>query len=138
MRKAKPDRDIYFTYSWRGHTRCDYEIVLSWALCAKNALLNNNGFSPAKLIFGRNMNLPNFLDNKLPVQENPTSPYIASHISALYAARRASVASQSSSKSKLALRKNVRKSGAVFNIGDEVFYKRDDKLAWKGPGRVLG
>ena len=84
------------------------------------------------------MNLPNFLDNKLPVQENPTSPYIASHISALYAARRASVASESSSKSKLALCKNVRKSGAVFNIGDEVFYKRDDKLSWKGPGRVLG
>ena len=36
------------------------------------------------------------------------------------------------------MRKNVRKSGAVFNIGDEVFYKRDDKLAWKGPRRVLG
>ena len=39
---------------------------------------------------------------------------------------------------KLATRKNIRKSGAVFNIGDEVFYKRDDKLAWEGPRRVVG
>lgn len=39
---------------------------------------------------------------------------------------------------KLATRKNIRKSGAVFNMGDEVFYKRDDKLAWEGPRRVVG
>ena len=39
---------------------------------------------------------------------------------------------------KLATHKNIRKSGAVFNMGDEVFYKRDDKLAWEGPRRVVG
>ena len=32
----------------------------------------------------------------------------------------------------------LEKSGAVFNIEDEVFYKWDNKLAWEGPGRVLG
>ena len=26
----------------------------------------------------------------------------------------------------------------MFNIGDEVFYNRGDKLAWKEPGRILG
>ena len=35
------------------------------------------------------------------------------------------------------MHKNIRKSGAVFNIGDEVFYKWDDRLVWKGPRRVL-
>ena len=122
---------------FKEYTGCDYEIARSWTLCAKNALINNNGFSPAQLVFGRNTNLLNFLDNRLPLQENPTLPDIASHISALHAARRAFIASESSSKLKLAVRKNIRKSGAVFNIGEEVFYKRDDKLAWKGPGRVL-
>ena len=32
----------------------------------------------------------------------------------------------------------LEKSGAVFNIEDEVFYKQDDKRTWKGPGRVFG
>ena len=104
--------------------------TISWALCAKNALTNNNGFRPAQLLFGRNRNLPNFLDNKLPAQENPISLDIASHISDLHAP------SESSSKLKLVVPKNIRKS--VFSIGDDVFYKRDDKLAWKVPGWVLG
>ena len=68
----------------REDTGCDYEITLSWVLCAKNTLINNNEFSPAQLVFGRNGNLPNFLDNKLPAQANP--PDIDSHISALHAA----------------------------------------------------
>ena len=29
-------------------TGCDYETALSWALCAKNSLINNNGFSPSQ------------------------------------------------------------------------------------------
>ena len=95
-----------------------------------------NGFSPAQLVFARNTNLPNL--DKLPVQENSTSPDIASHISALHAAQRAFVASESSNKLKLAMHKNIRKSGAAFNIGDEIFYKWDDKLAWKEPGCDLG
>ena len=82
--------------------------------------------------------MPNFLDNKLLAQENPTSPDIESCISVLHAARRAFISSESSNKLNLAICKNIRKSGAVFNIGDEVFYKRDHKLAWKGPGQVLG
>ena len=86
---------------------CDHETALLWALCAKNALINNNGFSPAQLVFGRNKNLPNFLDNKLPAQENPNSPYIASHISALHAARSAFIASESSNELKLAVLKDL-------------------------------
>ena len=65
---------------------CDFDTALSWVLCAKNTLINNNGFSPAQLVFGRNPNLPNFLDNKLPAQEKPTSPDVALHISTLHAA----------------------------------------------------
>ena len=82
--------------------------------------------------------MPNFLDNKLPGKENPTSPDIASHVSALHAARRAFIPSESSNKLKIGISENIRKSGAVFNIGGEVFYKRDEKLAWKWSGQFLG
>lgn len=119
-------------------TGCDYETALPWALCAKNSLINNNGFSPSQLVFGRNTNLPNIIDHKLPAQEKSTLPDIALHISALHAARKAFIATESSNKIKLALRKNVRTSGNTYNIGDEVYYKRDNNQAWKGPATVLG
>ena len=38
----------------------------------------------------------------------------------------------------LTLWKNIRTSGITCNIGGEVFYKRDDNRAWKGPATVLG
>ena len=50
-------------------TKCDFDTALAWAVCAKNSLINNNGFSPSQLVFGRNTNLPNFINNKLPAQE---------------------------------------------------------------------
>ena len=31
---------------------CDSETALSWALCAKNALIKNNGFGPGQLVYG--------------------------------------------------------------------------------------
>ena len=47
-----------------------YETALSWVVCAKNtSLINNNGFSPAQLVFGSNPNLTNFLEKKFRAQE---------------------------------------------------------------------
>ena len=39
---------------------------------------------------------------------------------------------------KLVIHKNIRPSGNIHTIGDEVYYKRDDAPEWKGPDRVLG
>ena len=61
-------------------TGCHYETALSWDLCAKNSLINNNGSSPSKLVFRRNTHLPNLTDNKLPAQENSRISDIALHI----------------------------------------------------------
>ena len=102
-------------------TVCDYETALSWALYAKTTLINNNGFSPSQLVFGRNTNLPNLNDNKLPAQEKSPLSDIALHISALDAARKTFVATESSQKIKLAQRKNIRTSGITYNIGDKDF-----------------
>ena len=43
----------------RDDTGCYCDITLSWALCAKNFLINHNGLSPSQLVFGRNTNIPN-------------------------------------------------------------------------------
>ena len=36
------------------------------------------------------------------------------------------------------MRKNTRSFFSAYNIGDEVFYKRNDSPEWNGPGKVLG
>ena len=37
-----------------------------------------------------------------------------------------------------ALRHQVRATGGHFNKGDQVYFKRDGKKRWQGPGRVIG
>ena len=68
-------------------------------MCAKNALINNNGFSPSQLVFGRNTNLPNFINNQLPAQETTIKSFeLALHISLLHATQKAFIESESSNK----------------------------------------
>ena len=89
--------------------KCDYETALAWALSAKNSLSNNNGYRPTQLLLGKNPNLPNFIENNLPAQEPSTKSFhIATRLTALHAARKAFIESESSNKLKTALRKNTR------------------------------
>ena len=37
--------------------------------CKKNTLINHNGYSPVKLIFGENNNLPSTITDHLPASE---------------------------------------------------------------------
>lgn len=119
---------------------CNWHTALAWALSAKNSLLNSHGFSPAQLVFGRNTNLPSALNNKLPALEdiNDYSPVVSLHLSVLNSARQAYIAAESSSKIKLALKKQTRPTGKFFKPGDKVYYKRDENAKWKGPAIVLG
>ena len=36
------------------------------------------------------------------------------------------------------MRNNILPSGQIYNIKDEVYYKRDNSSKWKGPAKVLG
>ena len=110
-------------------------------LCEKCPVeLNCHGFSPAQLVFGKNVNLPSALRNKLPALEDVKdySPVVGLHLNALNAARKAYVAAESSAKVKLALKKQTRPTGKTFHPGETVFYKRDESAKWKGPAIVLG
>ena len=53
--------------------KCNKETALAWAVCAKNCLQNNHGYSPNILVFGRNVNLPMISNSHLPaLQPNST------------------------------------------------------------------
>ena len=80
-------------------TGCSVEVALAWALCAKNCLANVHGFSPNQLVFGRNPNLPNILDNKAPANSvGKVCKTLEMHLNALNTARQEFVKPESSEK----------------------------------------
>ena len=119
-------------------TKGDWETCLAWAVSAKNALINYNGFSPMQIVFGRNPNLPSTIGSPLPAMEEPGSKTVAMHLAALNSARQSFIKSESSEKIKRALRKQTRKWKDTYQIGDKVYYKREDESKWTGPAKVLG
>lgn len=64
-------------------------------------------------------------------------PDIALHIAGLHAARKSFVATESTNKIKLVLEK-ISIPLELHNIGDEVYYQRDNSQAWKGLATILG
>ena len=82
----------------------DDELAFARTVSAKSSLINQNGFSPAQLVFGLNSNLPNNMTTVLPALEAAIKSYdLASHISALHTSRKAFA----SEKLKMALKKNT-------------------------------
>ena len=115
----------------REDSNVSWETALSWAVNAKNCLLNVHGYSPYQIVYGRNPNLPSVLINKPPALEGTTScQAMGKHLTALYETRKAFIASESSEKVRRALRKQVRPSGEKFVTGDKVYFLRDNE--WKG------
>ncbi|CAG2196694.1 unnamed protein product [Mytilus edulis] len=121
----------------RESSNLSWETAISWAVNAKNSLVNVYGYSPYQIVFGRNPNRPPTLVNKPPALEGETmSKTMGKHLVGLHEARKAFVASESSEKIRRALRKQVRPSGEKFRNGDKVYFLRDNQ--WKGPGTVIG
>ena len=120
--------------------KCPWETAVAWAVSPKNSLINHNGFSPSQLVFGRNGNFPSTINDSLPAldKDKDVSSAIGMHIAALHAARQEFISCESSEKIKRALRRQVRTSGHKYQIGQEVWYKRDDQKKWCGPAKVLG
>ena len=117
------------------------EIGLAWADSAKNILKMNNGFSSHQLVFGKNPQLPSVYSDKLPALDGvTTSESVATHINAMYEARRAFIKSESSERIRRALRHRVRAVERPYENGQMVYYKRDTYGGhkWHGPAKVLG
>ena len=69
--------------------KCELDMALTWAMSAKNALQNCGGYSSNQLVFGRNVNMPTVLEDKLPALESNTSSHtIRKNLEALHSARK--------------------------------------------------
>ena len=114
------------------------QTLLSWANMARNSLQMWNGYSSHQLVFGENPNLPNIMQDTLPALEGTTrSEVFSQHLNALHATRKAFIQSEAEERIRRALRNKVRASEQVFVNGDRVFYKREGKERWLGPGKVV-
>ena len=80
------------------------------------------------------------LTDSLPILEGVTcSQTIASNLNAMHKARKSFIQAEFSEKMRGALRHNVRSSNdAKFEMGDIVYFKRNDNNKWRGPGTIIG
>lgn len=114
------------------------ETLLAWANMARNSLQMWNGFSSHQLIFGQNPNLPNIMKADLPALEGSTSSEtLSKHLNTLHEARRAFILSEADERIRRALRTKVRAAEEKYDNGDLVFYKREGRERWLGPGKVV-
>ena len=98
------------------------------------------GYSPNQLLFGKNPNLPKVIGSEPPALEGvSSSKLIAEHLNCMHTARKAFIESKASDKLRKALlRKTRTATGLVYEVGDLVYYKRNDPKRWRGPGTVIG
>ena len=125
------------------HNDTPVDIILSYAVFAKNCLVDNLGFSPHQRVFGRSPNLPTIMSNN-PCSTNTDikSDIVSKHMNLLNETRKAYMSAESSDRIKRALNSRIYVSDAPFYYGERVYYWKDSvdkKLhGWKGPGTVIG
>ena len=114
--------------------------ALQYAVSIRNCSMYVHGFTPAQLAIGQNPRLPSAIsDGLLALEGETTSSVIAEHLNTIESARKAFASAQTSAKLKRALRKPIRSyCDAIFNHGDNVFYKLPNQRWWQGPAAVIG
>ena len=112
--------------------------LLSWANMARNSLQMWSGYSSHQLVFGKNPNLPNIMNAELPALEgSTTSEVFSKHLNVLHDSRKAYIQTEASERIRRALRSKIRAAEQVYENGESVFYKREGKERWLGPGKVV-
>ena len=97
-----------------------------------------NAFSSHQLVFGTNPNLPGIMTDKIPaLDDTTTSETFAKHLNTLHASRKAFIDTEANERIRRALRSKVRAGEQIYTNGDMLFYKREGKEKWEGPGKVV-
>ena len=116
----------------------DLELAIHWCVAAKNSLQNVYRYTPNQLVFGRNLNFPNVIDDLPPAEMGvPISEYVVKNLQALHASRQSFIKQESCERLRRALARKTR-NVTHFLQNDSVYYKRNNSNQWHGPARVLG
>ena len=116
-------------------------IIINWAVSARNCLSNFGGYSPNQLVFGKNPILPNVnVDENPPMlEEGNEEEIVRRNLVAMNNARVTQVEQEASKRLKIALKKQIREHKLEdAQLQDEVYYKREGEKEWRGPARVIG
>ena len=116
------------------------DVALSWAIQAKNSLLNKDGFSPYQQVFGYNPKIPQVsTSTDMALREKTPSTIVRQMLNTLHRSREEYVKAECNSKLKRVSRcKMENASCEMFKTDDEVFFRRRIDKEWIGPVKVVG
>ncbi len=136
--KAHGLTDTIVRSNLRDYPNMSLEVALAWAVSAVNSLTNVRGFSPYQLVFGRQIRLPNILDDPPPAWEEPTkSKALIDTLNALHNARVEYTKAERCERIKKALRAKIRIADTIYENGDIVYFKKEGEDTWRGPAKVV-
>ena len=114
------------------------DVALAWACTAKNSMNNVWGFSSHQLVFGRNIKLPDILnDPPATWDDDGRGRSFKDILDAIYSTREAFTKKERLEKLKRALKSKIRSNLTVFHRNDQVYFKRENEEFWRGPARVV-
>ena len=138
--------DMIYDKVQSSHPHLSPETILSWACFAKNQWPSSTlgGFSAFQLQYGRSPAMPDNTSAELPnLSGTVTSQLVLDHMKAMEACQKAHSEALFSRKIKDALKNKIRAQQRVFEIGQKVYYKRDQKRSsdrhlYRGPATIIG
>ena len=138
MEKAHYTVDVMTRSVKRDQPQIKLEVALAWACTAKNSMNNVMGFSSHQLVFGRNIKLPDILNDPPATWDNDNQgKSFKDIVDAIYATREAFTKKDKCERLKRALKSKIRCNLTVFHRNDVVYFKRENEEFWRGPARVV-
>ena len=114
------------------------EVALAWAVSAVNSMSTVRGFSPYQLVFGRQIKLPNILEDPPAAWEEPEkSKTLLETLEAIHAARVKYTQNERCERIKRALKAKIRVADTIYEKGDIVYFKKEGEEKWRGPAKVV-
>ena len=116
------------------------EVALSWALQAKNSLMNVDGFSPYQQVFGFNPKSTQISTcSEGALRDKTPSSIVRDMLNTMNRAREEYIKSENSGKLKRALKCKTENSPCMmYKTGDIVLFRRRIDDQWIGPVEVVG
>ena len=138
--------DMIYDKVSSSHPQLSPEVILSWSCFAKNQWPTSTlgGFSAFQVQYGKSPAMPDNCSAGLPnLSGRISSQTVLSHMQAMEACQKAHTEAMFSRKIKEALKNKIRSQQKVFEVGQKVYYKRDqlkssDSHLYRGPASIIG